>query len=168
MSTPMRPSRWDPFRDLAILRSEMLRMMGQESREGRWAPEVDVLERDNETVLMFDLPGIEESEIDIEISDENVLTVHAKREREEREEGERYFHYERRYGEFARSVRLPAGIDTEQISADYTNGVLQLHLPKPVEQEPRRIELGMKQDEGNMQEALSERTQQQETETTAS
>ena len=52
------------------------------------------------------------------------------------------FRFERRYGTFTRAVGLPQGVDTDKISAEYRDGVLEVHVPKPEEQKPKRITLG--------------------------
>jgi HSP20 family protein len=97
-----------------------------------------VWETESEVVYAFDLPGIPEERISIEVKDET-LTVSAEREKTEEVSDDRYFRFERRYGSFARAVGLPQGIDQEQISARFENGVLEIRVPKPEEQKPRTI-----------------------------
>ncbi|MGH3029904.1 MAG: Hsp20/alpha crystallin family protein [Gaiellaceae bacterium] len=106
-----------------------------------WLPAVDVWETDEELVLSFDLPGIPEDQIAVEL-DDNVLTVSGQRERTSEHSTERFYRFERRSGTFSRSVTLPAGVNEEDIKADYTNGVLEIRVPKPEEQKPRRIQIG--------------------------
>ncbi len=144
--------RWEPFRELAALQNEMGRWMnqlggggilqpGNGQQSSTWLPAVDVWETDNELVLSFDLPGIPEDQISVEL-DDNVLTVSGQREREERQEGDRFYRYERRFGTFQRSVTLPQGVNEEQIRAAYRDGVLEVRVPKPEEQKPKRIQIG--------------------------
>jgi HSP20 family protein len=144
--------RWEPFRELTALQNEMGRWMNQLTGGGAvqpgngqqsstWLPAVDVWESDNELVLSFDLPGIPEDQISVEL-DENVLTVSGQRERTQEQTGERFYRYERRFGTFSRSVTLPAGVNEDQIRADYKNGVLEVRVPKPEEQKPKRIQVG--------------------------
>jgi HSP20 family protein len=142
--------RWEPFRELAALQNEMGRWMSQLSSGGvtpgngqssTWLPTVDVWETENELVLSFDLPGIQEEQIAVEL-DDNVLTVSGQRERTSEHSNERFYRFERRFGTFSRSVTLPAGVSEEDIKADYTNGVLEIRVPKPEEQKPRRIQIG--------------------------
>lgn len=136
--------RWEPFRELAALQSEMSRWMNGLEGPGRvtqtWVPALDVWETGDEVVYAFDLPGIPEDAISIEVKDET-LTVSAERTKadETREDG--FYRFERRFGSFARAVGLPQGVDQEQISARYENGVLEIRVPKPVEARPRKIEL---------------------------
>jgi HSP20 family protein len=106
-----------------------------------WLPTVDVWETEKELVLSFDLPGIEEDQIAVEL-DDNVLTVSGQRERTSEHSNERFYRFERRFGTFSRSVTLPAGVSEGDIKADYTNGVLEIRVPKPEEQKPKRIQIG--------------------------
>jgi HSP20 family protein len=137
--------RWEPFRELASFQNEMSRLMnGLFEGPGRatqsWVPALDVWETDNEVVYAFDLPGIPEDAISIEVK-EDTLTVSAQREKTEETSDEGFYRFERRYGSFARAVGLPQGVNQDQISARYENGVLEIRVPKPEEQKPRRIEL---------------------------
>lgn len=138
--------RWEPFRDLAQVQSEMARLMnGLFEGPGRasqsWVPPLDVWETETELVYAFDLPGIAEEAITIEAQDDT-LTVTATREKTQEEAGDRFYRFERRYGTFSRAVGLPAGVDDSKIAATYANGVLEVHVPKPEEAKPRRIQLG--------------------------
>jgi HSP20 family protein len=140
--------RWEPFRELAALQSEMGRWMNTLSAPGSgnghsstWLPAVDVWETEKELVLSFDLPGIPESEIAVEL-DDNTLTVSGERERSDEHSSDRFYRFERRYGQFSRSVSLPNGVKDSDIQAEYKNGVLEVRIPKPEEPKPRRIEIG--------------------------
>jgi HSP20 family protein len=138
--------RWEPFRELASFQNEMSRWMnGLFDGPGRvtqsWVPALDVWETESEVVYAFDLPGVSEEEISIEVK-EDMLTVSAERERHDEETSEDgFYRFERRYGTFARAVGLPQGIDEDQIAARYENGVLEIRVPKPEEQKPRTISL---------------------------
>jgi HSP20 family protein len=138
--------RWEPFRDLGQVQSEMARLMnGLFEGPGRaiqsWVPPLDVWETETELVYAFDLPGIAEEAITIEAQDDT-LTVTATREKAQEESGDRFYRFERRYGTFSRAVGLPAGVDESKIGATYANGVLEVRVPKPEEAKPRRIQLG--------------------------
>jgi len=138
--------RWEPFRELASLQSEMSRFMnGLVEGPGRttqaWVPALDVWETDDELVYAFDLPGTPEEKISIEVADDT-LTVSAEREKQTEESGDRFYRFERRYGTFTRAVGLPQGADEAKITAVYKDGVLEVRVPKPEEQKPRKIQLG--------------------------
>jgi HSP20 family protein len=138
--------RWEPFRDLASLQSEMSRFMnglleGPGRQTQTWIPPIDVWETENELVYAFDLPGIPEDKISLEVQDDT-LTVSAEREKTSEESGDRFYRFERRHGSFSRAVGLPQGVDESKIQASYKDGVLEVHVPKPEEPKPRRIQLG--------------------------
>ena len=140
--------RWEPFRELAALQNEMSRWTSQLSgaafgngTSSTWLPAVDVWEADRELVLSFDLPGVEEDEISVEL-DDNVLTVSGERERTSEHSSDRFHRFERRFGTFSRSVTLPAGVQEDAIRTTYGNGVLEIRVPKPEEPKPKRIEIG--------------------------
>ena len=135
--------RWEPFRELASFQNEMSRWMnGLFDGPGRvtqnWVPSLDVWETDSEVVYAFDLPGIPEDRISIEVK-EDTLTVSAEREKKEEASDDGFYRFERRYGTFARAVGLPQGVDQNQISASYDNGVLEIRVAKPEEQKPQQI-----------------------------
>jgi len=137
--------RREPFRELASFQNEISRWMnglldspGQVTQS--WVPALDVWETDHEIVYAFDLPGIPEEAISIEVKDDT-LTVSGQREKTEETAEEGFYRFERRYGTFARAVGLPQGVDQDQVSARYENGVVEIRVPKPEEQKPRRIAL---------------------------
>jgi HSP20 family protein len=141
--------RWEPFRELAALQNEMGRYMNQmwgsqhagPGNGGTWLPALDAWETDEEIVLALDLPGVSEDKVAIEV-DDGVLTVSGERERTVEESSDRFSRFERRYGTFARSVTLPQGIRDDAIRADFKDGVLEVHVPKPEERKPKRIQIG--------------------------
>jgi HSP20 family protein len=138
--------RWEPFREIAQMQSEMGRLFdglfdGRSRGSQGWVPALDVWETESDVVYAFDLPGLSEDEISIEVADET-LTVTGERRRATEEQGDRFFRYERRYGSFSRAVGLPAGVDDSKIAAAYKDGVLEVRVPKPEEAKPRRIQLG--------------------------
>lgn len=137
--------RWEPLRELAAMQNEMSRFMnGLLEGNGRtsqsWVPAVDVWETDEELVYAFDLPGIPEDAISVEFED-GALTVSAERGREQKVESDRFYRYERRFGTFTRTIGLPQGVTDEAITAKYEHGVLELHVKKPEQQKPKRIQI---------------------------
>src|SRR5918911_576545 len=106
--------RFEPFREVAALQNEMGRLLGLMGVVGAgtgtgtgngnghstWLPALDATETETELVLSFDLPGLKEDDISIELED-NVLTVSGKRERKEEETKEGFYRMERRFGEFS-------------------------------------------------------------------
>ena len=117
----------------------------QRSRNGRttqsWIPALDVWETDDEIVYALDLPGIPEDKISVEL-DEGALTITAERERAQEESDERFYRFERRHGTFSRTFGVPQGVTESDINADYKNGVLEVHVKKPEQPKPKRIQIG--------------------------
>jgi HSP20 family protein len=139
--------RWAPFSELASLQNEMSRFMnGLLEGNGRttqsWIPTADVWETENEVVYAFDLPGISEDKISVEL-DDGALTIAAERERDQTVEDGRYFRFERRFGTFTRTIGVPQGVTEEQVKATYANGVLEVHVAKPEQPKPKKIEIGV-------------------------
>jgi len=108
---------------------------------GAFAPALDVSETDNEYRVRADLPGVNKDDLDINIQD-GVLTINAetKYEDEQKEKG-RVIRQERRYGKFVRSMRLGDAVDTENVKAEYKEGVLHLVLPKADQARRKRIDV---------------------------
>lgn len=137
--------RWDPFREMASLQNDMSRLMtgvfGEGNGERTWVPPLDVWETDTEIVYAFDLPGIKEDDLSIEYEDGS-LTVSGKRERTEEVSQDGAYRFERHFGSFSRTIGLPQGVNEDSVKADYKNGVLEVHVQKPEETKPRRIQIG--------------------------
>ena len=107
---------------------------------GEWTPAVDVFERNGDLVVMAEIPGIDAKELDVTVED-NVLRLRGERKHESETEKEGYYRHERFHGTFERSIPLPAEVETEKIDATYTDGVLEIVLPKAAETAARRIEV---------------------------
>jgi HSP20 family protein len=107
-----------------------------------WVPTVDAWETDDELVYAFDLPGVPQDKIAVEVED-GTLTVSAERARSEEISQERYHRFERRFGAFERTVGLPQGVTDEAIKASYKDGVLEIHVPKPEQVKPRKVEISV-------------------------
>jgi HSP20 family protein len=138
--------RWEPFREIAALQNEMSRFMngllednGPTTRN--WVPALDVWETEDEIVYALDLPGIPEDKISVEL-DDGALTITAERERTEQESKDRFYRFERRYGTFTRTFGVPQGVKESDVRADYKSGVLEVHVKKPEQPKPKRIQIG--------------------------
>lgn len=106
-----------------------------------WAPQVDVLETENELVLKADLPDVNLKDVDIQI-EQGTLSVKGERKFERVEgKGTGYHRIERSYGEFQRYFSLPETVDPDHVKADYKNGVLTITLPKKEVAKPRTIKV---------------------------
>jgi HSP20 family protein len=100
-------------------------------------PALDVIENEDSVTVRINVPGIDAKDIDIQVEGD-MLTISGEKTAPE---GERFLYRERRTGAFKRSLRLAETLDTDQIEATYTNGVLSLVLPKRPETQPKRIKV---------------------------
>lgn len=127
--------RWNPYRDLAALDTELYRNGGRV-----WRPALDVVDDEDAFLVRATLPGLTPEDIEVSVEDD-VLTIKAERSEEHEESDENYLLRERRYGSYHRSVRLPVGVDGENVTAEIKDGVLTLTLPKREEHKPKKIEV---------------------------
>ena len=144
--TLVRTSQEARYRGLRMTALQMSRFMntmleGNGQTTQAWVPALDVWETEAELVYAFDLPGIPEDKISVELED-GAVTVSADRERAEEVSNERFYRNERRFGQFTRTIGLPQGVSESDIKAEYNDGVLELHVAKPEQPKPRRIQIG--------------------------
>ena len=142
--------RWEPLRELNSLQSEMNRLFNTvfDTPSGtsgnvlrRWMPAMDLVESGDHFVLRADLPGMSEDDVNIEFED-GTLTVSGERKAEHEESNEGFHRVERSFGSFSRSLSLPDGVDANRVAADFTDGVLEVRIPKPEDSRPTRVEIG--------------------------
>jgi len=135
-------TRWDPFADLAELRSRLDRMFDERPNGGErvWTPAIDIARDGDNLVIHADLPGIKPEEVKIEVEDD-ILTVSGEHEERKEEKDKHYLRRERRYGSFSRSMALPEGVDAKKIKAKTHDGVVEVTIPLPKEakKEPVKI-----------------------------
>ena len=126
-----------PWTGIGTLKDEMDRVFDRffESRGddfasvGDWMPKVDVSETKDSVVVKAEIPGMEAKDIQVSLQ-ENVLSITGEKKQEKDEKDERYHRLERSYGAFARTMRLPAGVESGKVNAAFKNGVLTVTLPK--------------------------------------
>jgi HSP20 family protein len=100
------------------------------------APAIDLVERDNAFEMTAELPGLEEKNIEVDVAG-GILTVKGQKEEDKVEKKTDFHLRERRFGSFARSVRIPETVDVDRIEANFKNGILKVTLPKrPEAQKP--------------------------------
>lgn len=107
-----------------------------------WSPKVDVVERDNRLVTRVDLPGMTKKDVSVEIKD-GYLILSGERKRESENAKENWYRSEREYGRFYRGVPLPEGIKVSDVTAVFSDGVLEVSFPAPprLEAKPTKIEI---------------------------
>jgi HSP20 family protein len=145
--------RWDPFREVVVLQNRVNTLFRDLSKgesaltNASFIPAVDISEDDKKVVLKLEVPGVEEKDLDVSVEN-HTLTVKGERkfEKEKPEAGEKdqnFLRVERRYGSFYRAFTLPNTVDTENVVASYTAGILKLELTKKPEAQPRQIKVNV-------------------------
>ncbi|HXG52833.1 MAG TPA: Hsp20/alpha crystallin family protein [candidate division Zixibacteria bacterium] len=145
---------WRPFMDFRRWEREMDRMMdeffgravrpwwpvwGREDRE-IVSPAMDVYEEKDEIVVKAELPGMKKDDIEVNISDSQLI-LKGEKKREEKIEEENYYRCERSYGAFYRAIDLPKEVQADKIKASFRDGVLEVRLPKSEEAKTREIKV---------------------------
>ncbi|MDP2622119.1 MAG: Hsp20/alpha crystallin family protein [Hyphomicrobiales bacterium] len=131
-------ARSDPF---SQLQREVDRLFGEFSRgmpalgwpfagEGALTPSIDVSETDQSLELTAELPGVEEKDIDVTLSN-NLLTIKAEKKAEKESKDKTYHLVERSYGAVRRTISVPFDADPDKVEARFDKGVLKVTLPKP-------------------------------------
>ena len=145
----MSVTRYNPFAEgedfpagLRLFQDTVNRLLSEPSNARPWAPAVDILETENELVIKADVPEVDLKDIDIQIEN-NTLTF--KGERKFESNGGGYHRIERGYGAFVRAFTVPSTVDTENVRADYKNGVLTVTLPKKEMAKPRQVRIEARQ-----------------------
>jgi HSP20 family protein len=144
--------RWDPFRELEEMSDRLNRMItrpGSAQSAGQakevmtvadWSPTVDISETEAEYAIKAELPEVKKEDVKVTVED-GVLTLQGERKQEKEEKGKKYHRVERSYGRFVRSFTLPDSVDESKVKAEYTDGVLHLHLPKSEKAKPKQIDV---------------------------
>jgi HSP20 family protein len=119
-------------------------MLGTEGAEGMgWSPATDIVEHDSELRLTAELPGMNRDDIRIEIGD-GMLTIRGEKKAQQEEKTAHARLIERTYGAFERSFTLPRSVDADRIEAEFTEGVLTVHMPKTQKAAGRQVEISAK------------------------
>lgn len=108
-----------------------------------FSPSVDVRESDKEVRVSAELPGLDEKDLEVELSDEG-LTIRGEKKHEQEDRGEGYYKAERSYGAFEWFIDLPCAVDGEKAAAEFKNGVLTVALPKLAEEAGSRKKIEIK------------------------
>jgi HSP20 family protein len=132
--------RWDPFRELhheigrLFITLEPLHSV----RRVRAYPPLNVHDAGDRFLMLVQLPGMTPSDIDLTITGET-LTIRGERKRAEGVPDDSYRRQERPMGRWARTITLPDRVETGQVGASFSDGILTVSLPKAEDARPRRI-----------------------------
>lgn len=133
--------RWTPFRELEPMERRMRRMFEDIGFGPFTVPAADFYETDRDYVVELEVPGFEEKELGIEVSD-HTLTVKGQRKEEVKEDEKAFRFHERLEKTFERQFYLPPEADTEHVEATFAKSVLKVRTPKVSEAKPREVPIG--------------------------
>lgn len=124
----------NPFGLMRQFTDEMDRVFGFEAKETAWVPPIEMKRMEGKLVVTADLPGLKKEDVKVNVTG-NTLTLEGERKEEEEDKGEGYYHSERRYGKFFRSIPLPEGAKVDATDAEFKDGVLEITVPIPAMKE---------------------------------
>ena len=140
--------KWDPFRDVAQLQNRINRMFDESFDRSRelddeaslraWRPPVDIYETANGIVLAVELPGVNKESVSVEVKDD-VLSLKGERLPNPDINEDDYYRRERLFGPFKRAFSLHQNIQPELIKATFKDGILQIEIPRPVQEQPKQV-----------------------------
>lgn len=144
-------TRFEPMREIRDLRrgfdyiNSVMNSLDEQNMEAgisSFSPSVNSREAEDAYFVEIDLPGIKKEEITIDVKD-NVLTISGERKVKNETKEESYYKVESKYGKFERSFTLPKNINQDKITANSTEGVLEVVIPKQEIQtnQPKKIEI---------------------------
>lgn len=145
---PFRMKQWDPFADLRLMQHDMDRLFDRflggdvaGERTTLWMPSVEsYTTKDGQLVFKAELPGVDPKDLDVSISDRE-LVIKGERKSEKGTKEENYAFREISYGSFERRFVLPEGVKTDELKAKFANGILDITMPAPAVVKARKIEI---------------------------
>lgn len=128
-----------PFSMMRRLTEDMDRAFGRIGSSGVeiWQPAIEVEEQPGKLKVTAELPGLKKEDVKVSVTD-NILTIEGERKQEKEEKREGYYHSERSYGKFSRTIGLPDGAKIDQASAELNNGTMVITIPIPERKEARK------------------------------
>lgn len=129
--------KWNPFREFEqmancmnnIVSRSLLPTIDEPIASAEWSPLVDVEESDKEYTIKAELPEVKKENVKVELENGSIR-ISGERKLEKEEKGRRFHRIERSYGAFERSFTLPEGTERKNVSAEFKDGLLKVHLPK--------------------------------------
>jgi HSP20 family protein len=113
---------------------------GERGMRSSWMPQIEVAEREGKLVVSADLPGMKKEDVKVSINDD-VLTIQGERRAERKREEQGYFSSERSYGSFFRTLRLPQGVNAENATCTFRDGVLEITMDAPQRSRGRLLDI---------------------------
>ncbi len=131
--------RMDPFSLMRRMTEEFDRTFGQWGghEQGSWTPAIEVTQNENSYTVRAELPGLKPEDVKLEVSNDE-LCIQGERKSEHDETKGGMHVSERRYGSFYRSIPLPEGAKTDEVKANFHNGILEITVPTEGQRSNRR------------------------------
>jgi HSP20 family protein len=136
----------NPTSDLRTMEEVFERLFGSPTKSATPAVAglpVDIVESDGNFLIRASVPGVNPNELDIQI-EKNVLTVRGETHAAPEPKDDKVYRREIGYGAFARSIRLPEGLNLEAVSADFSNGIVTITLPRLPEEKPQSVKINVR------------------------
>lgn len=149
---PAKIENWRPFAMLDDLRTEFERLWDKpwmpfrtrrfETDTPTYMPRLDVYEKDNELIVKADLPGMKKEDVHVALED-GALIVKGERKEEKEVKEDNYYRAECLYGSFYRALPLGFDVAPDKVTAKFTDGVLEIRMPKPEQEKPEPAEIAI-------------------------
>jgi HSP20 family protein len=145
--------RWNPFKEMEDIQRRMSSLWegsllhrgnltnGEENiTVPEWAPLVDVIEDEKEYLIKVELPEVQKDDVKVTVEN-GTLTISGERKAERDQKGRRFHRLERYYGRFERTFGIPDDAETNNVNAEFKDGVLRVRLAKSEKARPKQIEV---------------------------
>jgi HSP20 family protein len=142
--------KWNPSNELFSIQNRINKMFDEfyhpfnvsDSDHGswKWSPKADIYEKDDSIVIKAELPGVDKNDVQVDLND-RILKIRGERKSDNEIKEENYYRKETSFGKFERAFTLPVDGESDQIKAEYKDGVLKIEIPKPEGQKPKQISI---------------------------
>ena len=146
-------ARWNPFQEMEAMQRRMSSLLDwspfrrsnltndEESiTVAEWAPLVDIAEDDTEYLIKVELPEVQKQDVKVTV-ESGTLTISGERKAEKEKTGRKFHRVERYYGRFERSFAVPDDAASDNVKAEFKDGILRVHLAKSEHARPKQIEV---------------------------
>jgi len=143
-------ARWNPTKELDEIQHSITSALGlptfrkdgerEDLTMSEWAPAVDITEDEHEYLIKAELPEVKKENVKVTVEN-GILSISGERKFEKEEHGKKYHRIERSYGSFTRNFGLPEDVDTNKVEAQFSEGVLKVHIAKSESAKPKQIEV---------------------------
>jgi len=117
-----------------------LNMSDSDLGSWKWSPKADIYEKDDGIVIKAELPGVDKNDVEIDLND-RILKIKGERKSDSEIKDENYYRKETAFGKFERAFTLPVDVNSDQIKAEYKDGLLKVEISKPEGQKPKQISI---------------------------